>query len=845
MAAQGSTGGADRPMPLAGTGPPPERSGPGEPGPAPADPPPGATSPDVAAAVSASDPSDASDASEPSDPSGAVETGGTETTTGESGAGDAKARGSAEGPGAARTTPMAQSTGGGRAGSERAPAPAAAPPPSALREGVIRLLSSPDADTLLATAIDVALAGIAPDAGVVFIADEDGWLRLAGHRGVDRDVIERFPVVAPDSTLPVATAVRERRPVHGTAEELMARYPDLRDALNVAMDYVVLPLLVDDRCLGTLLVRFPRAASLSPEDDQLLAMVADVFAHRLEHLLVLERSGPPAGVAAADSAAGRLSRRTRLELAMSSGNVGAFEWDVRTGTVIWDARTIQLFGIEAEDFDSRVSSFMEAIHPDDRPAVQQAIEESLVTGDYHVVCRALWPDGTSHWLEAKGTVERTPDDEPSIMIGVVWDITEQREQASRREARREFVLGVTSAFAAALTTKDVLDAMTGTVLPELDAQAIAIHIEDDGRLLLAGAAGYSDETMERLRLIGAAGDGPMAAALRAGHPLFFGTREEYVERFPAPRFHPTEEHQALVFLPLTSADGTVGTCLIAFDEPREFSPDDQIITAAVGGILAQSLARARLSDLFRHRMTELQELMMPRALDRLPGFEIAARYLPAAEGMQVGGDWFDMMPRGDGSASFVIGDVQGHSAQAAGVMGQLRTALRAHAADGYRAEHLMARGNQTLWGLDTDRFATCCVVDVSPHTGKLRIVRAGHPSPLQCEPDGTVRELTVPGGLPLGYAPDDRYPVFHGRLQPGAALLLYTDGLVDRPDRPYDQATAAVSTAFGQWMRKVADRAADGPSDLEELADILVSDAFTDPGYDDVAILLIRRAPPP
>ncbi|WP_329026133.1 SpoIIE family protein phosphatase [Streptomyces sp. NBC_00690] len=714
--------------------------------------------------------------------------------------------------------------------------------PPTLRESVIRLLSCPDADTLLATALDVALAGIAPDAGAVFIADADGWLRLAGHRGMDTDLIERFSVVAPDSTLPLATAVREQRPVFGMAEELMVRYPDLGELLDVAMDYVVLPLMVDDRSLGGLVVRFSRASSLAAEDEQLLTMVADVFAHRLEHLLVLEVSGPLAAVPAADSATGRLSRRTRLELAMSSGNIGAFEWDIGTGTLIWDERTVKLFGIESDDFDSRLASFENAIHPDDRAAVQQAIAESMETGEYHVICRAVWPDGSHHWLEAKGKVERTENDEPGNMVGVVWDISEQREREARREARREFVLRVTSAFAAALTTQEVLAAMTGTVLPELGAHAIAIHLEHDGRLLLAGAAGYPEETMERLRLLGAEGDGPMAAALRAQHPLFFRTRKEYVQRFPAHRFRPSPGHQALVFMPLASADGTVGTCLISYSEPRAFGSDDQIIIAAVGSILAQSLARARLSDLFRHRMTELQELMMPRTLDQLTGFEIAARYLPAAEGMQVGGDWFDMMPRDDGGASFVIGDVQGHSAQAAGVMGQLRTALRAHASDGYRAEHLMARGNQTLWGLDTERFATCCIVDVAP-PGSLQIVRAGHPSPLQCEPDGTVRELDVPGALPLGYAPDDRYPVFHGQLQPGATLLLYTDGLVDRPDRPYDQAVAAVSTALGQWMREARDGRADTRSDLEELAHLLVSDAFTAPGYDDVAVLLIRRLP--
>ncbi|MFI6288647.1 SpoIIE family protein phosphatase [Streptomyces sp. NPDC051018] len=722
-----------------------------------------------------------------------------------------------------------------------------------MRDAVIRLLNCPDSETLLAAALDIGLVGIRAEAGAVYLAEDDGWLRLAVYKGMEKEVMDRFPAVAPDSSLPLAVAVREQRPVHGLAEDLLRRYPDL-DALNARIDYVVMPLLVDNRCLGGLVVRFPRTSALSPEDDQLLTMVADVCAHRLEHLLVLERFGPPAGVPGPgpDTAdheelvrRARHSRRTRLELAMSGGNVGAFEWDIPTGTVIWDERLIKLFGLDPERFDAQVHTFLDAIHPEDRAAMERAMQTSMVSGEYHSIHRIIRPDGAIRWLEAKGTIESTPDGDPGLMVGVAWDITEQRERATRREARREFVLRVTSAFAAALTTEDIIGTMTGTVLPELGAHAMAIHLERDGRLVLAGAVGYPPESMDRLRLIGTEDDNPMAEVLREGRPLFFTSTEAYRRRFPADRLRPACNHHAFVFLPLTSADGTVGTCLISYEDPRDFSPDDQVIGAAISGILAQSLARARLSDVFRARMTELQELMMPSTLPRLPGFDVAARYLPAAEGMQVGGDWFDMMPRDDGGASFVIGDVQGHSAQAAGVMGQLRTALRAHASDGYRAEHLMARGNQTLWGLDTERFATCCIADVSPRAGHLQIVRAGHPSPLQSEADGTVHELAVPGTVPLGYAPDDRYPVFHGQLRPGAALLLFTDGLVDRPDRSYDEAVAAVSTAFGRWMGKARDGGPGAPADLEELADILVSDAFTYPGYDDVAVLLIRRDPLP
>ncbi|MFF2849790.1 SpoIIE family protein phosphatase [Streptomyces sp. NPDC058001] len=714
-----------------------------------------------------------------------------------------------------------------------------------LPESVIRLLGSPDSATLLNTALDLDLSGLGAQAGAIYLTDEEGWLRLAAQRDMDQEVMDRFAVIAPDAALPIAMSVRERRPFYGLSADYRDRYPDLA-ALKVPTDFVTMPLLVDDRVLGALIVELRRPGPLSDRDHRLMVMVTDVCAHRLEHLLAVEGSALLPSDSPRQDPTGRNEARrsyqTRVELAMSSGEIGSFEWNIRTGAIFWDERQIRLFGLDPETFDSRFDTFMDAVHPDDRERLGRTIQEGLESGDYHCVYRVVWPDGSVHWVESKGTVQRGPGGQPESLTGVVWDRTEQRERESRREAHRDFVLRMTHAFAAALSTRDVLDAMTGIVLPELGAIALAVHIEHEGRLILEGAVGYPADTRERLRLIGRVDDNPMAAALLSGGPLFLGSRRAYLERFPDPRLRPAERHNAFIFLPLDSADGTVGTCLISYPEPRDFTSDDQIVATTVSGILAQSLARARLSDLSRRRMTELQTLMLPRVLSSLPGFEITGRYLPAAEGMQVGGDWFDVLTREDGGASLIIGDVQGHSAQAAGVMGQLRTALRAHASDGYRAEHLMRRGNSTLWGLDTDRFATCCIVDVSPRAGHLQLVRAGHPNPLQAEPDGTVHELAVQGALPLGVEPDDTYPVYHGQLVPGASLLLYTDGLVDHPDRLYDDSVADLADLFRTWAAPQPEGAP--PKSLETLADAIVSSDLTQSGSDDVAVLIIRRNSP-
>ncbi|MFI6526318.1 SpoIIE family protein phosphatase [Streptomyces uncialis] len=712
-----------------------------------------------------------------------------------------------------------------------------------LRRTVLALLAAQDADALVGAALDAVGPGPGVRTGAVYLASDDGWLRLEAQRGLDAETVERYPVIAPDSSFAVSIAVRERRLLHSLAES-PAPGPAGPGAPAELVGFVAAPLLVDDRCLGALLVMFSVPRPLSAEDDQHLAMVAALCAHHLDHLMALESAGLPAGSPLLDPAErieSRRSRQSRLEMAMSSGFIGSWEWHIRTGAAVWDERQMLLCGLGPDTFDSRVETFREAVHPDDRSTLDEAMAEGLRSGVYHAAFRVVWPDGSIHWLEAKGALERAPDGTPDAMIGVSWDDTEQRERGRRREARRDFVLRVTRAFAAARSTRDIIDVMGRIVLPEVGGRALALHIEHEGRLLLEDAIGYSQPIRDRLRMMGTVRDNPMAAALHDGHPLFLSSRDAYVARFPDPRIRPPESHKAFVFLPLISADGTVGTCLISYAEPREFTSDDQTVATAVSGILTQTLARARLSDMSRRRMTELQRLMMPRSLPRLPGYDIAARYRPAAGGMQVGGDWFDVLPRPDGGASLVIGDVQGHSAKAAGVMGQLRTALRAHASDGFRADGLLSRGNQTLWGLDTERFATCCVVDVSAHSGDLRIVRAGHPHPLQAEPGGAVHEVVTPGGLPLGCLPDDTYPVHQGNLPPGGTLLLYTDGLVDRPDRPYDEAVDAVREAFARWAAGPED--SDPQTRLEFLADTLVSHGFTDPGYDDIAILLIRRSP--
>lgn len=220
----------------------------------------------------------------------------------------------------------------------------------------------------------------------------------------------------------------------------------------------------------------------------------------------------------------------------------------------------------------------------------------------------------------------------------------------------------------------------------------------------------------------------------------------------------------------------------------------------------------------------------------------------------MGGDWYDMIPLPNGRIALVIGDVQGHDVRAAGLMGQLRIALRAYASEGHRPDAVLSRASRFLSGLtesydladdedrsDATRFATCLYAEVDPEAGTLDIARAGHPDPVVISVDGTAVIRQTAGGLPLGVENDADYPTTRVVLGPGETIMLCTDGLIETGG--HDMATG--------WarLRPVLEKPVD---DLEELAEALVQ-AVHGPGShyttgplvdrreDDIAVLVLRR----
>lgn len=281
-------------------------------------------------------------------------------------------------------------------------------------------------------------------------------------------------------------------------------------------------------------------------------------------------------------------------------------------------------------------------------------------------------------------------------------------------------------------------------------------------------------------------------------------------------------------LPLPAQGRVAGVCLVGWDRPHEFGPEERSLLTATAGLVGQALMRAHAHDAEQELATMLQRSLLPRRLPELPGGLAVARYLPAMRGLQVGGDWYDVIALGQGRVGLVIGDVQGHSAGAASIMGQMRTAIRAYAVEGHPPDVVVSHANRLLVGMETDLFATCVYVELDMEEGNAWFVRAGHLPPLLRRPDGSTEEVTVEGGLPLGVLADAEFPMTALGLSPGTVLVLLTDGLVESASLPLEEGLRRMCVTL----------AAADPTDPGQMADELLGDDGR--RDDDVALLLMR-----
>lgn len=427
------------------------------------------------------------------------------------------------------------------------------------------------------------------------------------------------------------------------------------------------------------------------------------------------------------------------------------------------------------------------------------------------------------------TATVTAAEQPGHPTGSVESAGPGLDSSADRAAALYRPVALAIALTEAVTARQVSAVVTEELLPAFGGRQLAIYVLSERHLYLAWETGFPKGFLDRFDGVALDARLPGVETLTTGNPLFFESMEHLAAAYPG---IPLDAHVgARAFLPLIASGRPVGSCILGFDRPRNFSPEERAVLTALAGLIGQALERARRYDTEAALARGLQDALLPHRLPVFDHVDTVGRYLPGTQGMDVGGDWYDVVDTGTGLA-LVIGDVQGHGVSAAATMGQLRSAVRAFALAGLGPQQVMGGTNRLLIDLDPGQIASCCYVVLDPATGAAQAVRAGHPQPLLCHPDGKAEVLDLTGGVVLGVAAEASYPITELRLEPGAVLALFTDGLVE-------EACTDIDEGIDRLRRTLASVRS---ATLTEIADRLIREArqATD-RPDDIALLLAAR----
>ncbi len=382
------------------------------------------------------------------------------------------------------------------------------------------------------------------------------------------------------------------------------------------------------------------------------------------------------------------------------------------------------------------------------------------------------------------------------------------ERAARGEAE---ALATRLARVAALT--DDLDALSLTHLVDelcrrlddvLGAHGAAVRVIDPGGAVVADARRGAAEGAGRA----------LRRALMEGREV-------------------AEDDGATLAVPLRAGGELFGALAVAGAGSGTPPGQRSALVAHAAERAALIIRRVLLLEREQHVAATLQQDLLPHSLPDVPGVSLAAHFRAGGQGIEVGGDWYDVIALSGGRVGLVVGDVAGRGVAAAARMGQLRSAARAYALEGHSPAAFAQRMNVYHRALSPDELTTLVYAVIEPDRERLCFVNAGHPPPLLVPAGGAPR--TLPGVTPpLGVSDLPIHPETVAEFPPGAALVLYTDGLIERRGESIDAGLQRLLTAT-----KGASQVG-----VEALRD-LVLDSCLGPssGDDDVTALFVRAEP--
>jgi serine phosphatase RsbU (regulator of sigma subunit)/anti-sigma regulatory factor (Ser/Thr protein kinase) len=295
---------------------------------------------------------------------------------------------------------------------------------------------------------------------------------------------------------------------------------------------------------------------------------------------------------------------------------------------------------------------------------------------------------------------------------------------------------------------------------------------------------------------------------------------------------PTRDGDRLT-APLIHRDGRPrGLIALSGKREGEFTEDDESILVQLAHMASIAIENARLYEHERGIAKTLQDNLLPEKLPEIDTVRTWPAYRAGGDGVDVGGDWYEVIELPGDLVGLAIGDVVGRGVRAAAMMGHLRMALRAYALEAESPAQVAERMARFARTLERDQMSTCVYAVLDPASGRLRCVNAGHPPPLLLRGDGDATFIAGTPGLPFGVSGESEYTEQQAVLEPGSTLLLYTDGLVEKRGESIDVGL--------ERLRGVAGEAPLEPKALcKRVLDRLIQGSPSD----DVALLAVRALP--
>ncbi|NEK59678.1 SpoIIE family protein phosphatase [Geodermatophilus sabuli] len=477
--------------------------------------------------------------------------------------------------------------------------------------------------------------------------------------------------------------------------------------------------------------------------------------------------------------------------------------------------------------------------------VRAACREALRTGG-QVTAEIPSPGVGGGWLELQAW--RGPVGAAFTLVDVT---ARRRAQEAAERARRDadragdlmaLLATVTDELSGALDGETALRRLARLVVPGLADACIVTVIDRDGRPRDV-SSWHTDPARRELlaryaqvRLDTLPAASPVARALRDGTAARESAEAVLGLMAPGPARDLLSAlgPESAVVLPLTAEHRPVGVLTLYLDPGRTHSAEDLAAARQIAVQAGRAVDRVHRQSQVARLVEGLQRSLLtdPPAIDRA---RVVVRYVPAAEAVRVGGDWYDAFLHPDGDPVVVIGDVAGHDSEAAAEMGQLRGLLRGIAHHGGGGPADVLRGlDAAMAHMHPDTMATATIARLERGGTVLRWANAGHPPPVVVTADGTVTVLARGlGDLLLGVDPATERREFTAPLPPGATVLLYTDGLVERRDSGVDE-------GLERLQRHLAELAG---SPLDRLCDELLARMLPGTPEDDVALLAVCLQP--